>query len=156
MVVVPLYDTLGPDAIRFIINTGETDRQTDRERDTHTVASLFKHTPASKAELFYWLTRGAPFSSSSLLPVLFPLLLLLLPLLCAGVFSADISTVICDKVDKAKVLLDNVERQETPGLQRIILMDAVQTHLVERGQHCGVHVQAMQEVEVEWWERLPG
>lgn len=23
MVVVPLYDTLGPDAIRFIINTGE-------------------------------------------------------------------------------------------------------------------------------------
>lgn len=27
MVVVPLYDTLGPDAIRFIINTGKaTDR----------------------------------------------------------------------------------------------------------------------------------
>lgn len=24
MVVVPLYDTLGPDAIRFIINTGKT------------------------------------------------------------------------------------------------------------------------------------
>lgn len=27
MVVVPLYDTLGPDAIRFIINTGKTNRQ---------------------------------------------------------------------------------------------------------------------------------
>uniref|UniRef100_A0A671WSK3 Long-chain-fatty-acid--CoA ligase n=1 Tax=Sparus aurata TaxID=8175 RepID=A0A671WSK3_SPAAU len=82
MVVVPLYDTLGPDAIRFIINT------------------------------------------------------------------ADISTVICDKVDKAQVLLDNVERKETPGLRRIILMDAFDSALVEHGKCCGVHVQAMQEVEV--------
>uniref|UniRef100_A0A671WMK2 Long-chain-fatty-acid--CoA ligase n=1 Tax=Sparus aurata TaxID=8175 RepID=A0A671WMK2_SPAAU len=82
MVVVPLYDTLGPDAIRFIINT------------------------------------------------------------------ADISTVICDKVDKAQVLLDNVERKETPGLRRIILMDAFDSALVEHGKCCGVHVQAMQEPPV--------
>uniref|UniRef100_A0A3B4WZ33 Long-chain-fatty-acid--CoA ligase n=1 Tax=Seriola lalandi dorsalis TaxID=1841481 RepID=A0A3B4WZ33_SERLL len=81
MVVVPLYDTLGPDAIRFIINT------------------------------------------------------------------ADISTVICDKVEKAEVLLDNVERKETPGLQRIILMDAFDSALMERGKDCSVHVQAIQEVE---------
>uniref|UniRef100_A0AAQ4S9I7 Arachidonate--CoA ligase n=1 Tax=Gasterosteus aculeatus aculeatus TaxID=481459 RepID=A0AAQ4S9I7_GASAC len=81
MVVVPLYDTLGPDAIRFIINT------------------------------------------------------------------ADISTVICDKVDKAQVLLDNVERKETPGLRRIILMDGFESDLVRRGEGCGVLVQAMQEVE---------
>uniref|UniRef100_A0A4W6E360 long-chain-fatty-acid--CoA ligase n=1 Tax=Lates calcarifer TaxID=8187 RepID=A0A4W6E360_LATCA len=81
MVVVPLYDTLGPDAIRFIINT------------------------------------------------------------------ADISTVICDKVEKAQVLLDNVERKETPGLQRIVLMDAFDSALVERGRDCSVHVQAIQEVE---------
>uniref|UniRef100_A0A673C4T1 Arachidonate--CoA ligase n=1 Tax=Sphaeramia orbicularis TaxID=375764 RepID=A0A673C4T1_9TELE len=81
MVVVPLYDTLGPDAIRFIINT------------------------------------------------------------------AEISTVICDKVEKAQVLLDNVQRQETPCLRRIILMDAFDTDLVECGKGCGVHVQAMQEVE---------
>uniref|UniRef100_A0A4W6E5D3 Long-chain-fatty-acid--CoA ligase n=1 Tax=Lates calcarifer TaxID=8187 RepID=A0A4W6E5D3_LATCA len=79
MVVVPLYDTLGPDAIRFIINT------------------------------------------------------------------ADISTVICDKVEKAQVLLDNVERKETPGLQRIVLMDAFDSALVERGRDCSVHVQAIQE-----------
>uniref|UniRef100_A0A673C4R8 Arachidonate--CoA ligase n=1 Tax=Sphaeramia orbicularis TaxID=375764 RepID=A0A673C4R8_9TELE len=79
MVVVPLYDTLGPDAIRFIINT------------------------------------------------------------------AEISTVICDKVEKAQVLLDNVQRQETPCLRRIILMDAFDTDLVECGKGCGVHVQAMQE-----------
>uniref|UniRef100_A0AAQ4P9W8 Long-chain-fatty-acid--CoA ligase n=1 Tax=Gasterosteus aculeatus aculeatus TaxID=481459 RepID=A0AAQ4P9W8_GASAC len=71
MVVVPLYDTLGPDAIRFIINT------------------------------------------------------------------ADISTVICDKVDKAQVLLDNVERKETPGLRRIILMDGFESDLVRRGEGCG-------------------
>ncbi|XP_029029454.1 long-chain-fatty-acid--CoA ligase 6 isoform X1 [Betta splendens] len=81
MVVVPLYDTLGADAIRFIINT------------------------------------------------------------------ADITTVICDKVEKAQVLLENVEREETPGLRRIILMDAFEPALVERGRSCGVHVQAMQEVE---------
>uniref|UniRef100_A0AAQ4PJ73 Arachidonate--CoA ligase n=1 Tax=Gasterosteus aculeatus aculeatus TaxID=481459 RepID=A0AAQ4PJ73_GASAC len=76
MVVVPLYDTLGPDAIRFIINT------------------------------------------------------------------ADISTVICDKVDKAQVLLDNVERKETPGLRRIILMDGFESDLVRRGEGCGVLVQS--------------
>uniref|UniRef100_A0A8C9YW98 Arachidonate--CoA ligase n=1 Tax=Sander lucioperca TaxID=283035 RepID=A0A8C9YW98_SANLU len=81
MVVVPLYDTLGPDAIRFIINT------------------------------------------------------------------ADISTVICDKVEKAQVLLENVERKETPGLQRIILMDDFESSIVEHGKSCGVHVQAIQEVE---------
>uniref|UniRef100_A0AAQ5X5H7 Arachidonate--CoA ligase n=1 Tax=Amphiprion ocellaris TaxID=80972 RepID=A0AAQ5X5H7_AMPOC len=81
MVVVPLYDTLGADAIRFIINT------------------------------------------------------------------ADISTVICDKLEKAQVLLENVERKETPGLRRIILMDAFDSALVEHGKSCGVHVQAMQEVE---------
>uniref|UniRef100_A0A8C7ZPJ4 Arachidonate--CoA ligase n=1 Tax=Oryzias sinensis TaxID=183150 RepID=A0A8C7ZPJ4_9TELE len=82
MVVVPLYDTLGADAIRFIINT------------------------------------------------------------------ADISTVICDKIEKAQVLLDNVERKETPGLRRIILMDAFDPAQVEKSKNCGVHVQAMQEVEV--------
>uniref|UniRef100_A0AAX7VJQ4 Arachidonate--CoA ligase n=1 Tax=Astatotilapia calliptera TaxID=8154 RepID=A0AAX7VJQ4_ASTCA len=81
MVVVPLYDTLGQDAIRFIINT------------------------------------------------------------------ADISTVICDKMDKARVLLENVERKETPGLRRVILMDAFDSDLVEQGKGCGVHVQAIKEVE---------
>ncbi|KAM4620800.1 long-chain-fatty-acid--CoA ligase 6 [Polymixia lowei] len=81
MVVVPLYDTLGPDAIRYIINT------------------------------------------------------------------ADITTVICDKAEKAQVLLGNVERRETPGLQRIILMDAFDSALLELAEGCGVHVQSMKEVE---------
>ncbi|NWJ06269.1 ACSL6 ligase, partial [Crypturellus undulatus] len=81
MVVVPLYDTLGPGAIRYIINT------------------------------------------------------------------ADISTVICDKPEKARVLLDHVERRETPGLSTIILMDPFERELQERGARCGVRVQAMRDVE---------
>jgi len=68
--------------------------------------------------------------------------------LCACFISADISTVICDKVEKAQVLLENVERKETPRLQRIILMDAFDSALEEHGKSCGVHVQAVQEVEV--------
>uniref|UniRef100_A0A4W4HN27 Long-chain-fatty-acid--CoA ligase n=1 Tax=Electrophorus electricus TaxID=8005 RepID=A0A4W4HN27_ELEEL len=83
MVVVPLYDTLGPNAIRYIINI------------------------------------------------------------------ADISTVICDKPEKAEVLLGNVERQETPGLKTIILMDPFGPELMEHGENCGVHIQAMKDVEVQ-------
>ncbi|XP_053095970.1 long-chain-fatty-acid--CoA ligase 6 isoform X3 [Pangasianodon hypophthalmus] len=81
MVVVPLYDTLGPDAIRYIINT------------------------------------------------------------------AEISTVICDKPEKAKVLLDNVERQKTLTLKRVILMDLFDVELVEQGEKCGVHILALKDVE---------
>ncbi|XP_054144260.1 long-chain-fatty-acid--CoA ligase 6 isoform X2 [Melozone crissalis] len=81
MVVVPLYDTLGPGAIRYIVNT------------------------------------------------------------------ADISTVICDKPEKAKILLDHVERKETPCLRSIILMDPFEKELTERGKSCGVRIQTMQEVE---------
>lgn len=81
MVVVPLYDTLGPDAIRYIIN------------------------------------------------------------------RAEISTVICDKPEKAKVLLGNVEAQETPGLRRIVLMDQFDSQMVDRGERCGVQIQALKDVE---------
>uniref|UniRef100_A0A673I7Q0 Arachidonate--CoA ligase n=1 Tax=Sinocyclocheilus rhinocerous TaxID=307959 RepID=A0A673I7Q0_9TELE len=82
MVVVPLYDTLGPDAIRYIINT------------------------------------------------------------------AEISTVICDKAQKAAVLLENVQRGDTPGLKMIILMDAFDTQLLEEAQKCSVHIRALRDVEV--------
>lgn len=69
-------------------------------------------------------------------------------LLCASVISAEISTVICDKVEKAEVLLENVERKETPCLKKIILMDAFDCTLVERAIGCKVFIQALQEVEV--------
>ncbi|XP_028668642.1 long-chain-fatty-acid--CoA ligase 6 isoform X2 [Erpetoichthys calabaricus] len=81
MVVVPLYDTLGPGATRHIINT------------------------------------------------------------------AEISTVICDRPEKAMALLQNVEKQETPGLKTIILMDPFDVSLVERGNKCGVQVQALRDIE---------
>uniref|UniRef100_A0A8C9GHW6 Long-chain-fatty-acid--CoA ligase n=1 Tax=Piliocolobus tephrosceles TaxID=591936 RepID=A0A8C9GHW6_9PRIM len=81
MVVVPLYDTLGPGAIRYIINT------------------------------------------------------------------ADISTVIVDKPQKAVLLLEHVERKETPGLKLIILMDPFEEALKERGQKCRVVIKSMQAVE---------
>ncbi|XP_010358321.1 long-chain-fatty-acid--CoA ligase 6 isoform X6 [Rhinopithecus roxellana] len=81
MVVVPLYDTLGPGAIRYIINT------------------------------------------------------------------ADISTVIVDKPQKAVLLLEHVERKETAGLKLIILMDPFEEALKERGQKCGVVIKSMQAVE---------
>lgn len=68
------------------------------------------------------------------------------PFVCC--LSADIVTVICDKPEKAQVLLGNVERHETPGLKRIILMDPFDPALLEEGASCGVIVQSMQDVEV--------
>lgn len=38
MVVVPLYDTLGPDAIRYIINTGKNMHITLRWTDTGAIS----------------------------------------------------------------------------------------------------------------------
>ncbi|XP_062045773.1 long-chain-fatty-acid--CoA ligase 6 isoform X7 [Lepus europaeus] len=81
MVVVPLYDTLGPGAIRYIINT------------------------------------------------------------------ADISTVIVDKAQKAGLLLEHVEKKETPGLKLIILMEPFEEALRERGKKCGVLLKSMRAVE---------
>uniref|UniRef100_A0A8C2GBS1 Arachidonate--CoA ligase n=1 Tax=Cyprinus carpio TaxID=7962 RepID=A0A8C2GBS1_CYPCA len=83
MVVVPLYDTLGPDAIRYIIN------------------------------------------------------------------RAEISTVICDKAEKAAVLLENVQRGETPGLKTIVLMDAFDAALLEEAQKSGVLIRSLRDVETD-------
>uniref|UniRef100_A0A452RLS7 Long-chain-fatty-acid--CoA ligase n=1 Tax=Ursus americanus TaxID=9643 RepID=A0A452RLS7_URSAM len=82
MVVVPLYDTLGPGAILYIIRT------------------------------------------------------------------ADISTVVVDKPQKAVLLLEHVERKETPGLKLIIVMEPFEEALRDRGQECGVVIKSMQAVEV--------
>ncbi|XP_053573169.1 long-chain-fatty-acid--CoA ligase 6 isoform X1 [Bombina bombina] len=81
MVVVPLYDTLGQGAIRYIINT------------------------------------------------------------------ADISTVICDKPEKARLLLEHVEKGETPALKSVVLMDPADKQLIERGRKCAVRIQNMHELE---------
>uniref|UniRef100_A0A8C1I845 Long-chain-fatty-acid--CoA ligase n=1 Tax=Cyprinus carpio TaxID=7962 RepID=A0A8C1I845_CYPCA len=81
MVAVPLYDTLGPEALVFIIN------------------------------------------------------------------RAKISTVICDKQDKAETLLDNCEKNLTPVLKTIILMDPYDTALTDRGSKSGVDILSLKDVE---------
>ncbi|NXL61400.1 ACSL5 ligase, partial [Chordeiles acutipennis] len=81
MVAVPLYDTLGPDAIIYIVK------------------------------------------------------------------KADISIVICDKPEKAQILLENCEQEKTPCLKTIILMDLFDKELKDRGAKVGVEVLALQEVE---------
>ncbi|NXJ78777.1 ACSL5 ligase, partial [Trogon melanurus] len=81
MVAVPLYDTLGPEAILYIVN------------------------------------------------------------------KADISIVICDKPDKAQILLENCEQKKTPCLKTVILMDLFDKELKDRGAKVGVEILALQEVE---------
>ncbi|KAM7168289.1 long-chain-fatty-acid--CoA ligase 1 isoform 1-T2 [Macrochelys suwanniensis] len=81
MVVVPLYDTLGADAIGYIVN------------------------------------------------------------------KADVALVFCDTSDKAKLLLDNVERGETPVLNTIVIMESFDSDLVERGKKCGVEILSLRELE---------
>uniref|UniRef100_A0A8C9U8R2 Arachidonate--CoA ligase n=1 Tax=Scleropages formosus TaxID=113540 RepID=A0A8C9U8R2_SCLFO len=88
MVAVPLYDTLGPEALVFIIN------------------------------------------------------------------RADICTVLCDKPDKAEVLLGNCEKGLTPVLKTIVLMDPFGEELVERGRRSGVDLLSMKELEVNEFFRL--
>lgn len=62
--------------------------------------------------------------------------------------AADISTVIVDKPQKAMLLLEHVERKETPGLKLIILMEPFEEALKDRAQECGVVIKSMQAVEV--------
>ncbi|XP_030058592.1 long-chain-fatty-acid--CoA ligase 5 [Microcaecilia unicolor] len=81
MVCVPLYDTLGPEAITFIVN------------------------------------------------------------------RAELSTVICDKPEKAQTLLSNCEKGETPVLKTIILMDPFDKELKEKGTALGVEILSLQELE---------
>uniref|UniRef100_K7GCL6 Long-chain-fatty-acid--CoA ligase n=1 Tax=Pelodiscus sinensis TaxID=13735 RepID=K7GCL6_PELSI len=62
--------------------------------------------------------------------------------------KADIALVFCDQSDKAKLLLDNVERGENPSLKTIIIMESFDSGLIECGKKCGVEVLSMRELEV--------
>ncbi|KAI4872799.1 hypothetical protein NFI96_016121, partial [Prochilodus magdalenae] len=88
MVAVPLYDTLGPEALVFIIN------------------------------------------------------------------RASISTVVCDKQNKAETLLDNCEKSLTPVLKTIIIMDPFDAALTERASKCGVEVLNLKDVEAQGKDNL--
>uniref|UniRef100_A0A8C2GE02 Arachidonate--CoA ligase n=1 Tax=Cyprinus carpio TaxID=7962 RepID=A0A8C2GE02_CYPCA len=82
MLAVPLYDTLGPEALVFIIN--------------RVIITVF---------------------------------------------------MICDKQDKAETLLDNCEKNLTPVLKTIILMDPYDTALTDRGSKSGVDILSLKDVE---------
>uniref|UniRef100_A0A8B9W101 Arachidonate--CoA ligase n=1 Tax=Anas zonorhyncha TaxID=75864 RepID=A0A8B9W101_9AVES len=60
---------------------------------------------------------------------------------------ADMSVVICDKPEKAQILLENCERGKTPCLKTIILMDLFDKELNDRAAKVGVEILALQEVE---------
>ncbi|CAJ0929381.1 unnamed protein product, partial [Ranitomeya imitator] len=81
MVVVPLYDTLGAEAIVFIVN------------------------------------------------------------------RADLSLIVCDKHDKAAILLHNAEKGLMPSLKIIILMEECGNDLKEQAAKCGVELLLMSDVE---------
>ncbi|RXN09726.1 long-chain-fatty-acid-- ligase 5 [Labeo rohita] len=60
---------------------------------------------------------------------------------------AKISTVICDKQDKAEMLLDNCEKNLTPVLKTIILMDPYDSALIDRGSKISVDILSLKDVE---------
>lgn len=60
----------------------------------------------------------------------------------------DIALVFCDKPEKAKLLLDNVERGEISILKTIVLMEPFDGDLLARGKKCGVDILGMNEMEV--------
>lgn len=57
---------------------------------------------------------------------------------------------LCDNQNKADILLQNVEKGQTPVLQTIVIMDSFDSELVERGKKCGVDILSMHDVEVLW------
>ncbi|NXO02880.1 ACSL1 ligase, partial [Rhinopomastus cyanomelas] len=61
--------------------------------------------------------------------------------------KADLSLVFCDKPEKAKLLLSNVEKGETPILNTIVIMEPFGADLVERGKKCGVEIFSMRDME---------
>ncbi|XP_055502821.1 long-chain-fatty-acid--CoA ligase 5 [Leucoraja erinacea] len=60
---------------------------------------------------------------------------------------AELAIVICDNINKVKVLLGNCEVKLTPSLSTIILMDPFDDALKEQGTKCHVEVLTLKEVE---------
>uniref|UniRef100_A0A674DVA6 Arachidonate--CoA ligase n=1 Tax=Salmo trutta TaxID=8032 RepID=A0A674DVA6_SALTR len=72
--------------------------------------------------------------------------------------QAAISTVICDLVDKVRLILDCVSGKEHT-LKTIVLMEAFDEELVARGQQSGIEILSLKDVEVSskidiaYWKR---
>ncbi|XP_067101295.1 long-chain-fatty-acid--CoA ligase 5 isoform X1 [Osmerus mordax] len=61
--------------------------------------------------------------------------------------TAEISTVLCDKQDKAETLLENCEDGKISVLKTIILMDSFDHELTVRGIKCGVDILQLKDIE---------
>uniref|UniRef100_A0A8C5MT93 Long-chain-fatty-acid--CoA ligase n=1 Tax=Leptobrachium leishanense TaxID=445787 RepID=A0A8C5MT93_9ANUR len=68
--------------------------------------------------------------------------------------KANISLVFCDTPEKAKLLLTNVEKNETPVLKTIVLMEPFDEDLLERGKKSGMELVSLKEMEAEGKENL--
>uniref|UniRef100_A0A673ZJZ4 Arachidonate--CoA ligase n=1 Tax=Salmo trutta TaxID=8032 RepID=A0A673ZJZ4_SALTR len=65
--------------------------------------------------------------------------------------QAAVSTVICDLADKARLILDCVRGKEHT-LKTIVLMEAFDEELVDRGQQSGIEILSLKDVEVSCWQ----
>lgn len=75
-------------------------------------------------------------------------LVLLTSSVCRGVFTAEISLVICDREEKAAALLENKEKGVTPTLSCLVLFNDFSDAFVERAKNCEVEVLKLEELMV--------
>ncbi|XP_054577367.1 long-chain-fatty-acid--CoA ligase 1-like [Eptesicus fuscus] len=61
--------------------------------------------------------------------------------------NAELALVFVDKPEKASLLLEGVENKSTPGLKIVVLMDAYESDLLERGNKCGVEIIGLKALE---------
>ncbi|XP_004428141.1 PREDICTED: long-chain-fatty-acid--CoA ligase 5 isoform X1 [Ceratotherium simum simum] len=61
--------------------------------------------------------------------------------------KADITTVICDTLQKASILIENVEKCLTPDLKMIIIMDPFDDDLKQRGEKSGIEILSLFDAE---------
>lgn len=106
--MVPLYDTLGTEAIIYTIDKGTV----------KTRSAAPSRCPASDG-------HSAPSPS----------------------VPATISTVICDKPEKAQMILDCVNGKGT-SVKVIVIMEEFQDELVERAQEADIEIISFKEFEV--------
>ena len=62
--------------------------------------------------------------------------------------SAEIATVICDKPEKALILIKDMEKGLIPSLKMIIIMDPFEDDLKERGEKSGIEILSLLDAEV--------
>lgn len=154
MAIVPLYDTLGAEAITYIVNKG--------------TSLVFGWTLASLLVRFgdftfayIWFDRDFIFKHTSVFlfnvilkiiwcQILSSQTLYILELIphCISSFPAELSLIFVDKPGKADMLLEGVENKLTTALRTIVLMDSYDDDLLERGKKCGVEIISMKALEV--------